>query len=391
MRNQNKSLTERIYTLGKKAVYSSIAAAGIFMGSSYTAPRSLADGSRVTEEVTFDDGTTNDGITTKSYIAQDVDKWFFRNSRLEGEDFEGQYGYTRLSFDDKLCNLKTTNMSLELTVDKSAWGSDTDKIGLIFSGDPTQGNNGTYYEFVINASPSGLSGLNISRQSPGLNHSYVNGANGFVNKGGANTLAVIYNNNAEYTDGRARVISTGYNFFINDHKVPTSEIDPETGNTINYIGSLPPLEGFVGNTLTDSMGPGDPAFSSATYFDNFREEYDAGGGGALRERKILGKGGDVPIPHVPDRFLRGDSNMDGIVNIADPIHTLNYLFLNGVDPRCLDAADTNDDEAVDMSDSIYTLFHLFQGEKILPPNIGGPGMDLTGSDYNSPLPKCEGL
>lgn len=67
-----------------------------------------------------------------------------------------------------------------------------------------------------------------------------------------------------------------------------------------------------------------------------------------------------------ERFKRGDVNGDGVLNIVDPIRTLQYLFADdSID--CLDAADTDDDGTVNISDPIGLLGYLFLGT--LPPTI----------------------
>ena len=75
-------------------------------------------------------------------------------------------------------------------------------------------------------------------------------------------------------------------------------------------------------------------------------------------------------------FLRGDSNADGSVNIADAVSTLSYLFTAGARPYCLDAADANDDGTLDISDPIAVLGYLFVGNAPLP----YPGDAISGSD-----------
>lgn len=60
-------------------------------------------------------------------------------------------------------------------------------------------------------------------------------------------------------------------------------------------------------------------------------------------------------------FLRGDSNADNNVNIADPIFTFSFLFMSGYAPSCLKAADANDDGRVNIIDPIYTLGFEFYG------------------------------
>ena len=57
-------------------------------------------------------------------------------------------------------------------------------------------------------------------------------------------------------------------------------------------------------------------------------------------------------------FVRGDTNGDETVDIADPIGLLTYLFASGFLP-CLEAADGNNDGQVDVADPIYILAWLF--------------------------------
>ena len=88
-------------------------------------------------------------------------------------------------------------------------------------------------------------------------------------------------------------------------------------------------------------------------------------------------------------FRRGDSNADNVVNIADAIFTLSYLFGAGEPPSCLDAADGNDDEGVDVADAIAVLSHLFGGGASLPEPFGSCGIDPTeGALDCSNFPPC---
>lgn len=73
-----------------------------------------------------------------------------------------------------------------------------------------------------------------------------------------------------------------------------------------------------------------------------------------------------------DRFLRGDSNNDGEVNMSDGIHTLDWLFRGGSIPVCLDAADANGTRDVNIADPVYLFQALF---------IGGPPPPF-------PYPEC---
>jgi hypothetical protein len=75
------------------------------------------------------------------------------------------------------------------------------------------------------------------------------------------------------------------------------------------------------------------------------------------------------------KFLRGDANNSGKVDISDAQYILSFLFLGGPAPKCLDAGDTNDDtrdtdddtSTLDLSDGVYLLNWLFLGGRIPPP------------------------
>ena len=76
----------------------------------------------------------------------------------------------------------------------------------------------------------------------------------------------------------------------------------------------------------------------------------------------------VSVEACDDDYLRGDSNGDGVIDIADPVFTLFYLFLGEKAPECTGKADINNDLMVDVSDSVYTLNYLFKGG---PEPVGG--------------------
>src|SRR5688572_15621901 len=69
----------------------------------------------------------------------------------------------------------------------------------------------------------------------------------------------------------------------------------------------------------------------------------------------------VDLGHGATQFKRGDANVDGAVDLTDPIRTLGSLFLGTSSLECLDAGDSNDDGTLDLADAIHTLVHLFLG------------------------------
>jgi hypothetical protein len=60
-------------------------------------------------------------------------------------------------------------------------------------------------------------------------------------------------------------------------------------------------------------------------------------------------------------FIRGDSNQDKRIDIADTVFMLSYIFMGGRAPTCEDAFDSNNDSRLDISDPIFLLNYLFMG------------------------------
>lgn len=75
------------------------------------------------------------------------------------------------------------------------------------------------------------------------------------------------------------------------------------------------------------------------------------------------------------RFIRGDCNGDGGIDVSDAIRLLNTLFAMQPAPLCLASCDMNDDDALDIADAIAMLAYLFSA---------GPGSDACLGD-DSPL------
>ena len=70
--------------------------------------------------------------------------------------------------------------------------------------------------------------------------------------------------------------------------------------------------------------------------------------------------GDACV-RVDPRYIRGDANADGQVNISDSQSVFGYLFLGRAEPSCRDSADVNADGKLDISDGIRLLQFLFIG------------------------------
>ncbi len=91
----------------------------------------------------------------------------------------------------------------------------------------------------------------------------------------------------------------------------------------------------------------------------------------------FGMTGDVIVQ---DRFVRGDSDRDGIVGIGDAILSLGFLFQGTATPACLDALDVSDDGQVDIADPVSLLGYLFssQAAPTAPFPLEGPDRSADG-------------
>jgi len=109
-------------------------------------------------------------------------------------------------------------------------------------------------------------------------------------------------------------------------------------------------------------GYGSPPLDNAFLIDGRAQLPDLAGGAAI----VLEAA----------RFVRGDGNGDGIINIADPIHGLSYIFASGPGD-CRDAIDANDDGGIDIADPISILSYIFAEGAAPPPPFPDPGVDPT--------------
>lgn len=60
-------------------------------------------------------------------------------------------------------------------------------------------------------------------------------------------------------------------------------------------------------------------------------------------------------------WLHGDCNRDGLVNITDVVYTVQYIFVQGPDPKPFLAGDSNCDGIVNITDAVFTLLYVNGG------------------------------
>ena len=74
-------------------------------------------------------------------------------------------------------------------------------------------------------------------------------------------------------------------------------------------------------------------------------------------------------PQTIKDFKRGDSNGDGVVNVADAIWSLQEIFNSGSPGTCFDAKDSNGDTLYDIGDPIWLITYIFSSGPA-PPTPG---------------------
>ncbi|MDE0960403.1 MAG: hypothetical protein OSB09_06455 [Planctomycetota bacterium] len=90
----------------------------------------------------------------------------------------------------------------------------------------------------------------------------------------------------------------------------------------------------------------------------------------------------IPVP----AFQRGDCNTDTKVDLADAATVIASQF-QGYEVGCLDACDANDDSVINLADSVYLLNFLFKfGPSTPAPGPYTPGADPTEDDLDCALP-----
>lgn len=116
------------------------------------------------------------------------------------------------------------------------------------------------------------------------------------------------------------------------------------------------------------------------------------GSPAVTTRAIVGGSDIEPVTNdgevrVEAGFRRGDVNGNGSTSaLEDVVALLEWGFLEGTTPPCLDAADSNDDGVVlPLSDATVLIFFAFQGGPAPP----APGTEECGADPTEDDLDCE--
>ncbi len=85
------------------------------------------------------------------------------------------------------------------------------------------------------------------------------------------------------------------------------------------------------------------------------------------------------------KFRRGDTDANRQVDLTDAITVLNFLFLGGPQPDCMDGADADDTGVLDLTDAVYSLnFQFLAGPR--PPDPGPDDCNVDPTEDSAEVP-----
>ena len=175
-----------------------------------------------------------------------------------------------------------------------------------------------------------------------------------------------------------RATDRGYRLLRFDNGVEAATLAGPTFDLFPGPGSEWELT-FGGDEIQFAVD-GQLVFSAydSTYRDGYLGAWVYNNGTLMTLDDVVVGEGDMPPG---TKFVRGDVNADGKINIADAITALGFLFSQGK-IVCVDAADVNDDGKVNVADPITLLQYQFAGGKPPPPPF-----DACGYDQNLEAPE----
>jgi hypothetical protein len=123
--------------------------------------------------------------------------------------------------------------------------------------------------------------------------------------------------------------------------------------------------------------------SEQGYVDGFARELERFRGMSLEEFELEFGPQKAYLSGGPRRFVRGDANESGRVDISDAACVLVHLFVGTgpcARPSCLDPFDADDSGAVEVTDAVSLLGFLFRGGAPPPAPFPAAGEDSTDDD-----------
>jgi hypothetical protein len=145
-------------------------------------------------------------------------------------------------------------------------------------------------------------------------------------------------------------------------KAESKQVVPEVseiqGRQTSFPQTVPFTPSRQGYQLVTDVLDG---FGGESESDNYRIPVNSGGQpspAGLSKSSNWGTGaGFVYASHVK----RGDATGDGLVNVADIVYLVNYLYRGGSEPTPVEAGDATCDGVVNVADVVYLVNYLYRG------------------------------
>ena len=155
------------------------------------------------------------------------------------------------------------------------------------------------------------------------------------------------------------------------------------GPTVEFSFASPEYTAIAWNPTTGLYRPGSEWSNEIIQFEATSGLFPSG------NYRIFSNGEVREWVATEIEFIRGDTNGDGTVNIADPIRTLETLFSGGAPLPCGNAADVDESSSVTVGDAILTFEYLFAMGSPPPAPFPQCGFIPTIISYDCPtLPNC---
>ena len=135
-----------------------------------------------------------------------------------------------------------------------------------------------------------------------------------------------------------------------EHDFSATTIDPE-GENIFYMFD------WDDGTNSDWIGP----YSSGQTGTASKSWPDAGSYEVkVKAKDIFDRESGWSAPLMVARYVRGDCNDDGVIDIADAVYLVNYLYKSGPAPDPQQAGDVNCDAGCELADVVFLLNFLYK-------------------------------
>ena len=163
------------------------------------------------------------------------------------------------------------------------------------------------------------------------------------------------------------------------------------------------IDGDVGRIVEVQLDDSHPTFNAGQFFLSLAEVQifsRVSGAGEICDNGVDDDGdGEIDCQDPDcvdasncqgDRFVRGDTDTNGRMELTDAIGIFNFLFITGIVPSCIDAADADDNGSIELTDGVRILNVLFLGFGEIPaPGFMSCGEDPTEDNLESNFGVCD--